>query len=50
MKNSLNMLRRTMHSIISRWIGRIGASLRRATGRPAKPEHAPQHWQGGQVI
>ena len=50
MKNRLNMLHRMMHSIISRWAVRIGASLRRAVGRPAKPEHAPRHWQGGQVI
>ena len=33
-----------------RWLGRIGASLRRAMGRHAKHKCAPQPWRGGLVI
>ena len=39
-----------MHNIISGWLARIGASLRRAIGRHAKHKCAPQPWRGGLVI
>jgi len=45
MKTKLNMLHRTL----SRWLSRVGASLRRVARR-SKPEHAPQSFRGGQVI
>ncbi len=35
---------------LSRWLSRIGASLRRAIGHHAKHKCTPQPWQGGQVI
>ena len=45
MKTKLNMLHRTL----SRWLSRVGASLRRA-GQRSKPEHTSQRFRGGQVI
>ncbi len=37
-------------SNLTRWLARIGLSLRRILRRSAKPDCTPQHWQGGQVI
>jgi hypothetical protein len=39
----------TYWKTLSRWLTRIGASLRRALRRTAKPDNAPHHLRG-QVI